>query len=684
MAINLKNIFQKGQTFLKKYPWIISLLIVLIAYWQVPLTYFEQDEWQAFETYINTGNQPLTVCLDVQRPLTCVINTLEWRAFGTHAFAYGISSLALILLITFVFYRLLRRLNIPVVHATVAAGLFPLFTAGSQAITWFGAFSASLPSFLFAILAIDYFHQYVHKPAIKLMFLTLICLLVSLYFKEETLWLGPVFLAVWVLYRGRSQGLTSMIKSFIVRLGPPAVIGVIYLALERLRQLNTPAFSTLVSTTDSHAYLIDVVKAIFLLPLTHLSQVILSPDYTVNIANAWNLTIPLFSLYLTIALFVYLCYILIQADKKDRPAVIVLLVWTLTGFISYAIFGKNPELLEGRYYFGAQAPLITLLVVGLLPTRFKTMSSLRAFGVALLIVIVGINLSILKVRLHNSFKTASERKAVIGFIQKTAPTLPPKAIIYTETTNYGYVGQAAFIMPFQNGLGTTLRVLYQGKDQDYRALSKKQAYLWNLLNQGYDEVHGVGFGYFREYQSMLKSVKEHRLPVENVYAFRYVGTTMSDISSSIRSRLTADLQGIVPVTHDSWQISTSNDAGIDSIHGVDKLLDTNPKSDWSVPHAAGASVSVNMGKPIDNLTQIALTTADGNSFPRIVKVELSKDGQTWEGYDDIGTIDLDMRTVFSFPPQSVQAFRVTIIDQRPMFFNWSVSDVNAYTLKRVE
>ena len=80
------------QNWLKRRLWALPLVAVLLIYWRLPFTYFEQDEWQAFETYIRDAGKPVTDCFFIQRPLTCVVNTAEWHLFGLNATDYGLFS----------------------------------------------------------------------------------------------------------------------------------------------------------------------------------------------------------------------------------------------------------------------------------------------------------------------------------------------------------------------------------------------------------------------------------------------------------------------------------------------------------------------------------------------------------------------------------------------------------------
>lgn len=681
----LEKFGKQSRTFATRYPWIFPIIAILLIYWQLPLTYFQQDEWQAFETYINTGNKPITDCVSIQRPLTCVINNIQWHLLGTNAVAYGIFSLLLTIAVALAFYRLLLKFRLPVYKAALAASLFPLFVTGSQAITWFGAFSATLPNFLFAILAIDFLIEAIRRKSWAWQAASVISVLISLYFKEESLWIIPVMLVTWWAFAvtdAKKQSRQEKIKSFFRYLGPLAVMVLVYLFFERTRQLNSAAFSTLVSTTDSSQYLVDVIKALFLLPFSHLSQILFGPEHVIAFSEYFGLTIEEFSTYTSAMLLVFFAGLLFSNRENYRPSIFVLVVWALTGFIAYAVFGKNPDFLEGRYYFAAQAPVVALLVIGLLPDKVTGFRSFNTASVALLILLVGLNLTLAGHRMESSLAIAEERKNILNYIQERTGPLPKRAIIYTETTNYGYVGQAAAILPFQNGLGTTLRVLYQGNAQDYRAVSKKQGYLWNLLNQGYDEVDGTGFGYFREYDKLYEAYKEHKLSPDEIFAFRYTGKDISDVTSLMRGRLALSDKELVTLPRDGWKVTTNNDKGVDANHGVEKITDADPKSDWAVPHQYGAYLEVDFGRPIDNVAEVLLYTADGNSFPRIFRFEYSSDGETWrEDFTDIGTIVDTNKTPILFGPKTIRKLRVKIVDKRDTIFAWSVSDLQIFRVK---
>lgn len=670
------------KSWLVKYAWAIPLLVVLLMYWRLPLTYFEQDEWQAFEHYVSSADQSIATCVTVQRPLTCVVNTIQWRLFGAEATFYALFSLALVLIITFAFYQFLRHWELPPYKRVLAAALFPLFAAGSQAITWLGAFSASLPSFLFALLAVDLLLVDIKKPSWKYRLLALGSALISLYFKEESLWLFPVLFVAWWLYSW-TQGMKLTIPHFFRHLGLILAAILVFLFFERLRQVTGSTFTGLVSTTDSDQYAMDVVKALFLLPAGHLSHIVVAPEYLISLGQLLGKTVAQLSYLITAGLLLLTAGLLVIRKAPERPLIIFLAIWALSAFVSYAIFGKNPEFLEGRYYFAAQAPVVTLLVLGLLPNRMPKLQMPYVVGISLFILILLSNLIASHERLDRSVKAGQERRHIISFIKKATGPLPEKAVIYTETSNYGYAGQAAFLLPFQNGLTTTFRVLYQNHDQDYRKLAEVQGYLWDLLAQGYDEVDGVGFGYFRDYDKLLETIKEKKLPVESVYAFRYADEEMADLTRIMRDRLAVELSELTPVDRVGWKIRSSNDQGVDERHGIDKALDADPKSDWATPHTDGQFIEVDLGRPVADVAKVTLVTADGNSFPRILRFDYSPDGKNWHtDFTDVGKLVNNDQTPIIFKPKTIQKFRVTIVDKRPIIFAWSLADIRVEAIKK--
>lgn len=679
MIDRLKQLSSRIGKWLARFPWIFPILAILLVYWRLPLTFFEQDEWKAFEIYILEAGKPIYYCFTVQRPLTCFVNTLEWHVFGLNASFYGLLSLVLISLTTLVLYRFLTNWNIPKYKAVIASSIFPLFVAGSQAFTWFGAFSASLPSFLFGLLAVDFLLRDIKKPSLALGLGSLVSALISLYFKEESLWLLPVLIAAWWTF-SIEQGSPRSVKSFVRHLGLLIIAIVVFLYLEKIRQShNALRVAGLVSTTDAVAYRFDVLRSFVLLPYHHLSHIIIAPEYMDSLRAFSGRTVASLSALISAFMVFYLALLLYVKDKKERPMVLFFVVWALVSFSSYAIFGKNPEFLEGRYYFVAQAPIAALLVIGLLPARVTNLASLNTMGVGLLAIILLANVALATKRLSKSVDIANERKNIIAFFQKRTGPLPKKAVIYTETTNFGYAGLAANILPFQNGPGTLFRVVYQGKGQDYRVLGNKQDYLWDILAQGYDEADGVGFGYFRDYGVLAKTVREKKIPTDSVYAFRYEGQTMYDVTNLVRGRLILEQKELIEIPKTGWTLTSSNDSGVDEKHGLKRVLDGDPKSDWATSHKAGQFLEVDLGKPVENVAQIILTTADGNSYPKVYQFDYSADGEKRQiDFTDVGRTVDQIYTPILFQPKTIRKARITITDPRPTFFLWSVSDLSVW------
>lgn len=666
----------------RKYPWIVPVLVVLLVFWRLPLTFFEQDEWQAFEVYIGASDKSIIECVSVQRPLTCFINTLEWRTFGTNATYYGLFSLLLISLIVVVFYRLLRRFEIPETKSVIIASIMPLFVAGSQAITWFGAFSASLPNFLFALLAIDFLLIAMKTQLWRWQVASLLMVALSLYFKEESLWVIPVMIVTWWAYAWQKK-LPRDKKSLLRYVGPIVAAILIYLLLERTRQMSGSSFGGLVSTTDPTQYVRDVFKSLFFLPFHHLSHILVGPENITSLTAFFTMKTATISALITTAMLVGLAGLLRFSQSPYRPAIFVLAAWSLTGFVSYAVFGKNPEYLEGRYYFGTQAAVAALLVIGLLPDKIKNIRSFNTFGTAVLVLILLLNLTLLDRRIDRSLAIAKERRNILSFIQEHTGPLPKKAIIYTETNNYGYVGQDANILPFQNGIGTTLRVMYQGKDQDYRQLAKKQLYLWDILAQGYDEVDGIGFGYYREMDKLTHAMADNKLTAENIFAFRYAGTKMIDMTKVLRGKLSIFSKELIQVPRNQVTVTSNDVVGVDEKHGIEKVTDNDPKSDWAVSQQPGDYIEVDLGEARDNIAKFVMKTADGNSYPKEYKFEYSVDGTNWiEAFSDIGTLNADAETVIVFEPTTMKKIRLTLLADRGPFFAWSVSDINVFAVKK--
>lgn len=670
---------QRYRTWLLHHPWAFPIITTILAYWPVLLTYFEQDEWRVFGEQIIRSDQPPSYCFAIQRPLACFANWATWRTFGAEASFYGLLSLLFILAIILLFYALLRRWRLDPWRSAIAAALLPLFATGSHAITWFGAIVSGLPSYFFALLSLYLLTLDLEKPSWLKQLGVIVAAIVSLYFKEESLWLLVMLPVTWWFFSATlNQSLT--IRSAFRHVTLPSVGILILILLERYRQLHSASFGQLVSTTDQSQYLKDVVTAIVSLPWLHLDKVVINNQYLPIIAETLNLPMKAIAIIFSIVIIVAVTLLAVRdREKQYRSLLLWGLAWIFTSFLAYSVFGKVPEFLELRYYFPAQAPMALLLVL-ILTMKFSWQRKVTLLGPLLLLVIVLLNIVPLQERINGSVKAGQERKRILQTVQREIGSLPNPAIIYIEVVGEGgFNGAPMPILPFLSGPGYAFQVLFSN-DQDFRPLLS-QNFLWGWLDEGYRQENGVGFGYFRDYNSLNQALDTAGLSPQVVHAFRYEKQQLTTITNYIRERLALARTSLNPVPRDGWSVTTSEPEGAAPGLGQQHIIDADSRSLWASYHVAGKYVEIDLGRSIENIAGLSLTSGGPGDYLRRYTLSYSSDGQDWKvAVHDIGRPEgLVQRILFS--PITVRKFRITQEETIATSYNWTIADLQVYKIQ---
>ncbi len=686
-------------TWLKNRPWILPIVTNLAVYWSLFLTYFTQDEWWVFGRHLLWQERPITFCATIQRPLTCVVNRLEWEWFGLHSEAYAAFSLVLIIGICLLLYRLLLRWSVQPWPAAIAASLFPTLAAGSQAIAWFGAAPASLPSYLFGLLALHFLmndldsqaedqtnnRKTTSRRSWQWQLLTILATALALYFKEEALWLLVMLPLTYCFYqqaKDRKLSLTGLIR----HLGLSLVFICLFVVTERLRQIDTAGYQAIISTTNPTNYQVDLVKTFFLLPTTHLIQILIPAEYLKSWVSYWHGDVKTISLTLSLLFIGLTAWINQQRPLKQRLLGWWLLGWSLGGFISYTVLGKNPAFLEGRYYFPSEAGMAGLLVLLLWPSKITAPSWTNFWSekyrtqqvmVGLLVLVFGLNFVAQYQRFTGAVALEQEQRHILQSIKRTVPSLPQKAIIFTEVEGKGFNGAPDAILPFYVGPGHILMILYQNQTEDYRPFIDRYRF-WDWLEQGYLEINGVGFGYLRDYNQLKGAVDQYKLPAESIFAFRYQNKELIDETAYIRDRLMNDRTDLRPVSKNGWSATSSENNGAAPGLSIEKAIDNDPGTLWASYLVKDKFIEVDLGRPVEKVTSIVIRAGGVNDQPRKYRFEYSSDGKQWQtGFSDIGRPEEQfMRLVFA--PKTIQKFRIVQEETVATSYNWTIADIAVF------
>jgi len=223
-------------------------------------------------------------------------------------------------------------------------------------------------------------------------------------------------------------------------------------------------------------------------------------------------------------------------NKMYRISLFAILFSIINSFI-YAFSpgrGGNIPVVDSRnIYFPAIG--ISLLVVSIFSFLKEKNSSVIHI---LLFILIGVNMLFLNKELIFYANQGTERKNILEQISEHYPTLPEKVLIFTQSDRsyYGFPDNVK-MFPFQLNFGYTLLVWYTPKNHYSYDFTKLGNFLYQITDQGYKEIDGKGFGYFRDFDELVNVVKQNKFDVRNIVAFRYDAESKKviDISSEIRN-----------------------------------------------------------------------------------------------------------------------------------------------------
>ena len=220
----------------------------------------------------------------------------------------------------------------------------------------------------------------------------------------------------------------------------------------------------------------------------------------------------------------------------------------LTIFVFFILFSAIPfifvpgqgfSIVPSRYlYFGSAgfALLLTLIgnmVLNLKRKKITILVTASFFLISILGALENFNHS------QELKMSGSIRKSILTSIKKFYPTLPQKVVFYTQSdSSYFGLPDNIKILPFQSGLGQTL-LLWYFSGGSLPAKFFENNFLWNIDSQGYKEIGGIGFGYFRDFFELQSTVSQNKLTLDSIIAFSWNAreNKLTDISSQIRSKI---------------------------------------------------------------------------------------------------------------------------------------------------
>jgi len=536
----------------------ISEFISSVFYLKIFSGFFQQDEWFGFSEYVlRTGNTPVewlqyffAPSVVHYTPFTLATISAIFSVFGMNYEAFGALSLILHLVNIGLVYILAKELLGSKFLAGITSLLFGTFAAHYQATFWLIANIGTHFATIFGLVSVIYFVKYLKRGDTRKLYLSLVSIVVSIMFKEISL--GILLLMIVSVWFFGDLARKKKIKTTKTVL----LLGTLYVAFRLVMAsfvLGTPE-SKIVNQLQPSS---NIIYNIITIPMKAVSQTVVpagqlrviaekvtllfpekatgifgSPEFEVFMITK---TLEVESLLLFVGFSVFLFFIIKKSkDRQFNKVILFSYIWIL---VNSFIFAFAPErsgvvfLVDSRNLYLVSvgtAMAIVVLISRLAKTKIKTILFVLPFLV--------LNMFWLWREMSVQIKMGETRRQILNKVTDSNPNLTDKVIFYTQSSQsyYGLPSDVR-IMPFQSGFGQTLLAWYYPAEK-YQKQFFQDRFLWEITDQGYKEVDGRGFGYFRDKELLFDAIREYNISLDSVIAYKWEGETesLSDISEEIR------------------------------------------------------------------------------------------------------------------------------------------------------
>lgn len=535
-------------------------LISIVAYIKLFSIFYQQDEWLSFGRSllierpldIFEGLSFWKVLMGKGRFLPSSFGHLFFTWFPFDPFPFALYSLLFHTINTLLVYYLARKLLKSNFFSIVAALFFTLNSVSSSAVSWYGTSVGTLPAVTLILLSIFTFLKHLKDKNKKWIIATFLLLYFSLFFKEIGVHLFLLYPFFSLLYKRKK------IKIFIKTYWPFLVF-FLFDSMFRVYDISfLPQESGNVFLTGSARgyFWQTILFRILMYPLTSFSLSFVHPTPFLNLARfitriyypfvsaeqfpliVQTNTLDLLSVLLTFIIMVVLLTLTKKSQKIEKKNIMFLLLFTLSSFLPYIIISKNFSYLESRYYY--LAAVTSGIVFAFIFEKLTHFSKRRIYKVliaAFVLIFLFWHNKWLQSDLQDQVDISKERLSFLSQLSQFKPSLTKsKTVFYiTSDTDYYMVGNK---IPFQQGSGYTLMLWYHKSGRIPEEFFK-DAYLYDLTSQGYEEADGMGFGYFSDLEMLDQEIGGNQELINSVVALYYdsKGKSLTDISSEIISKL---------------------------------------------------------------------------------------------------------------------------------------------------
>lgn len=528
------------------------LLAALINYCFVPFLFWQQDEWVTFANLIQSGINITWHGIDVESthfsPISNFLTYVVFKIFSFNYSAYLIIGLVLHILNGFLIFKIAQKIIPNFLYSLLAAILFITSSSSYQLLMWpiISLNSISLTFGLLSIITLINFIKFGIHPLFRgsIVALFLALALLTIEYSAGLL----LFIPITLLLFHKKLGFRK-IAIFLI---PLTTLIILYAGL---RFYLFKPYSIVTESPSSTNYMM-LVRNLVSYPFYYIGQTYIPENIIVQLSKSLSIKTDKSENYYSLRLaFLFGILIVIpflsalrrfEVEKYPNSFKIILLNFLFI-FLSSLPFiflaGKAGAftIFPSRYlYFGSAGGALLLSVLLYQSKISKTISLFKFIAVLIIAFILTSTFNNLQ-KSKDLYDKGQTRKAILEEVKSRYPILPSKSIFYfqSDTTYYGLPPEEK-IPPFQGGLGQILLIWYSS-DSYFPSKFYQNQYLWEITDEGYMEVEGIGYGYFRNWDKLQKIVSSHHLSPDSVTAFSWKGqtNTLTDITTDVRQKLSS-------------------------------------------------------------------------------------------------------------------------------------------------
>lgn len=540
------------------------ITISFLFYKGLTNTFYQQDEWHTLGSIkvnglgnITNGASVFDIITLSNRPLGRLTANFFLASFPFKLDPLMTYTLVLHAVNGFLLFLIIKRILKSSLFSILGSIFFLVNDTSKQAIIWASASLSTVPSGTGILLSILFYLFFLEKRKAKFAVLSIIFFVLSIGFKDTGIFLILFLPALDIIYQLHKKGK-------IVYKKLPLTIFLFGILLIVLKIINVfflePSFSGYASGDTSGVH--RLIWSSITYPIETISQLFI-PDsffYPFSLRTTFNL-FPYFEkvgyavqvseklvleILSILATFIFIVPVFVMTlFRKDKFPVFFFTLLYILSFLPFIVIVKSSAYLESRYYYTLLFPVVIFLAVAM-----KDFASIakryfpRAHSILLLsfftlyFLLITFHVHFIRTQISFQKERALIRKSILSSIYSQKPKLEKKQIFYIES-DHNFIAPNN-PLPFQNGIGYTLLVLYAYKSGD-DGLSPflSNNFFWELGNEGYLEEKERGFGFFANIEKLDKEFKNKKFQKNDIVAFRYdsVENKIYNITDKIQKRL---------------------------------------------------------------------------------------------------------------------------------------------------